>query len=126
MAWDARTTYYYLVCFVTLLMVIFGTVRVVQHGLDLLLPEEPYRPSPVELRERTLRPPGQADTTFTREELEEMAEEEAARQRRQQRAAPCGAFWGASSWFSSPRPSTGTTGAACDGMSRSAGERGYG
>lgn len=84
MAWDARTTYYYLVCFVTLLMVIFGTVRVVQHGLDLLLPEEPYRPSPVELRERTPRPPGQADTTFTREELEEMAEEEAARQRRQQ------------------------------------------
>lgn len=44
MAWDIRRTYYYLVCFATLLMVIIGAVTVVQNTLDLVLPREVYMP----------------------------------------------------------------------------------
>ena len=86
MAWDVRQTYYYLVCFATLLMVIIGGVQVVRAGLDLALPDEPYRPSPLDLQERFMRP--RADTTglgLSRAELEQMAEEEAARQDRANR-----------------------------------------
>lgn len=87
MAWDVRQTYYYLVCFATLLMVIIGTVQLVQNVLDLALPEEPYRPTALEMEERFLRP--RADTTaapaYTREELAQMAEDEAERQLRSNR-----------------------------------------
>ena len=44
MAWDVRQTYYYLVCFATLLMVIIGTVQVAGRLLDLSIPDEPYAP----------------------------------------------------------------------------------
>lgn len=85
MAWDVRQTYYYLVCFATLIMMIVGAVRVVENGLDLIFPEEPYRPTPVDIYDRLQRP--RADTSdalpFTREELEAMADEESDRMRRQ-------------------------------------------
>lgn len=88
MAWDIRKTYYYLVCFATLLMVIIGTVQTVQNVLDLALPGEPYRPTIVDLYGRYRLPPdapeGQAPE-FTREELERMADEEAERMRQEQR-----------------------------------------
>ena len=86
MAWDVRQTYYYLVCFATLIMMIIGVVRAVQSGLDLALPEEPYRPSPMDVYQRMQRPPAAPDEPaepFTREELEAMADEEAERMRRQ-------------------------------------------
>lgn len=90
MAWEIRSTYLYLVCFATLMMVIVGTVMTVRNALDLALPTEPYRPTPVELYERTRVHPGVhpgavEPAPFTREELQQMADEEAERMRREQR-----------------------------------------
>lgn len=87
MGWDVRQTYYYIVCFATLIMMIVGVVRAVENGLDLAFPDEPYRPSPVDMYDRVQRPrPDGVETVpFTREELEAMAEEEADRMRRQAR-----------------------------------------
>lgn len=88
MAWDVRRTYYYLVCLVTLLISIFGGVRAVQSGLDMLWPEEPYRPTELDLYRQYDRRPGteQEDVPYTREEIEAMAdrqqEQEARRMRR--------------------------------------------
>jgi hypothetical protein len=84
MAWDIRQTYYYLVCFATLIMVIIGAVVVVQSTLDIVYPATPYRPSVAELHERT-RPRAEGEPAFTREELEQMAEEEAARMEQSER-----------------------------------------
>lgn len=84
MAWDVRRTYYYLVCFATLLMLIIGTVQLVQNILDLALPEEPYRPTQVEMRERLRTAPGEAPA-LSQEEFRRMTEEEVTRQERQQR-----------------------------------------
>lgn len=83
MAWDIRKTYFYLVCFATLLMLIIGSVQVVQNTLDLVLPEEPYRPSPMEMYQRP-HPDG-AEAPFTREEVVQMVEEQAASEARRMR-----------------------------------------
>ena len=85
MAWDVRQTYFYLVCFATLLMVVIGVVQSVRAGLDLALPEEGYRPPLFEMHTQMQARLGQADSTFTREELQQMADEEAARQERMAR-----------------------------------------
>lgn len=87
MAWDARKTYYYLVCFATLIMMIVGGVQLVRSALDLTFPEEHFRMSPMDVYERYQRPPAGAgnDAPFTREELIEMADQEASRMERQAR-----------------------------------------
>lgn len=87
MTWDVRKTYYYLVCFATLVMMIIGAVQTVRNTLDLALPAEPHRPTALDVVERYRQPPqSNADTlSLTREELEQMANEEAARFRREQR-----------------------------------------
>lgn len=87
MAWDIRKTYYYLVCFATLIMVIVGSVQIVQNVLDLAIPEEPYRPTPMDMYQRFERPgmEGADDVPYTRAELEKMAAEEAETMRRQSR-----------------------------------------
>lgn len=87
MAWDVHRTYYYLVCFATLIMMIVGGVQLVRSALDLAYPEEYYRMSLIDVYERYQRPgvESAADVPFTREELVEMAEEEAARTERQAR-----------------------------------------
>lgn len=86
MAWDIRKTYYYLVCFATLIMLIVGTVQVVQNTLDLAIPDDAYRPSPMDVYQRYPRPGAEpADAPYTREELERMAEEESERMERQAR-----------------------------------------
>ena len=87
MAWDIRKTYYYLVCFATLIMVIVGSVQIVQNILDLAIPEEPYRPTAIDMYQRFQRPAGEGvdDAPYTRAELEQMAEEEAETMRRQSR-----------------------------------------
>lgn len=91
MAWDIRQLYYYLVCFATLLMVIIGTVQAVRTTLDLVLPTDIYRPSTLEVYERLRREreaTGEIEPALTREELEQIAEEESARYREnQQRSA---------------------------------------
>lgn len=79
-----RNLYYYVVCLVTLIMTIVGGVQLVQSGLDLALPPEAYRPSPVDVEAR-FRGPSEAPSVYTREELEAYAEEEAARAARDQR-----------------------------------------
>lgn len=87
MAWDIRKTYYYLVCFATLIMLIVGSVQVVQNTLDLVMPEEVYRPSPIDMYQRYQRPGEEAmvEAPFTRQELQQMSDEEAARMQRQSR-----------------------------------------
>jgi hypothetical protein len=87
MAWDVRRTYYYLVCFATLLMMIIGSVQLVQNTLDLIFPEEHYRMTPMDVYDRYQRPGGNAatETPYTQEELEQMIEEEAERNERQAR-----------------------------------------
>lgn len=78
MAWDVRQTYYYLVCFATLLMVIIGTVQVAGRILDLTIPDEPY--PPVVERPRPPVPPDEVEETF-----EETRAREWAHQLRQQK-----------------------------------------
>lgn len=87
MAWDIRKTYYYLVCFATLIMLIVGSVQVVQNTLDLVMPEEMYRPSPIDMYQRYQRPGEETtfEAPFTRQELQQMSDEEAARMQRQSR-----------------------------------------
>ena len=85
MDWNPRTTYYYLVCFATLMLSIFGGVQIVRQGLDLAFPSTGYYPSPIDVYQRyQVRPPQgeEAEVPFTREELKQMAEEESERQRR--------------------------------------------
>ena len=81
MAWDVRQTYYYLVCFATLLMVIIGTVQVAGRILDLSIPDEPY--PPVVERPRPA-PPGE-DGESVEESFEETRAREQAFHMRQQR-----------------------------------------
>lgn len=40
--WSIRSVYFYLVCFATLLMLIFGTVQLVRSAIDLAYPNPPY------------------------------------------------------------------------------------
>lgn len=92
MSWDVRSVYYYLVCFATLLMLVFGSVQIVNHALNLVLPRDSYGPSAIEMYERMrMRPitPGQSEGTTTldtlsAETLERMAEEERVRMDRMQ------------------------------------------
>ena len=87
MAWDVRRTYYYLVCFATLLMMIIGSVQLVRNTLDLIFPEDYYRMSPMDAHDRLQRPSGDTgtDNPYTRQEIEEMIEDEAERNERQAR-----------------------------------------
>ena len=78
MAWDVRQTYFYLVCFATLLMVIIGTVQVAGRVLDLAFPEEPY---PAVLERPRPTPPDAELDSFE----ETRAREEAHRVRQQRR-----------------------------------------
>lgn len=84
MAFDARRLYYYLVCLITLVMVIIGGVQVVNHVLDLVMPPDPYRPTRLELAERASNRP-QSEYAPSPEQLEEQAQQEVERQRRDQR-----------------------------------------
>ena len=82
MGWDLRRTYYYLVCFAALIMVVIGTVSAVGNVLDLVMPEEMYRPTAMDYMHR-MNPEAEGEgSPFTREELEQMAEQEAQRNER--------------------------------------------
>lgn len=79
MSLDTRRLYFYLVCLITLVMVIIGGVQVVNRTLDLVLPAEPYRP-PIEARVQR----GGEEEQLSREQLEEEAQREMDRQMRDQ------------------------------------------
>ena len=67
-------------------MIIIGASQVVFRALDLALPREPYGPTVSELEMRYAPPNStNAASQYTREELEQLAEEEAERNARQQR-----------------------------------------
>ncbi len=51
-AWNIRTVYLYLVSFVTLIMLIVGTVNLIRAGVDFFYPDPGYYPGPVELKMR--------------------------------------------------------------------------
>lgn len=93
MSWNIRSVYYYLVCFATLLMVVFGTVQIANHALNLILPPETYGPSAIDMYERVRSRPVQPDRTgsttavdtLSEETLKRMAEEENERLGRMQR-----------------------------------------
>ena len=91
MSWNIRSVYYYLVCFATLLMLVFGTVQIANHVLNLVLPPDTYGPSAIDMYERVrARPmqpnqPGALADTLSEETLKRMAEEENERIRRMQR-----------------------------------------
>jgi hypothetical protein len=78
---DIRRTYFYLVCLVTLIILIIGGAQIVNRGLDLLLPPEPYRPLAHELA----GPRGEAMDSLALIEAERRSELEVERQRRDQR-----------------------------------------
>ena len=82
MAWELRRTYYYLVCFAALIMLVIGTVSAVRNVLDLVMPEEAYRPTAVDYMHRMNRGPEGEELPFTKEEMERLAEEEAHRNER--------------------------------------------
>lgn len=96
MSWDVRSVYYYLVCFATLLMIVFGAVQMIQHALNLAIPREAYGPSALDVYERyrmRLAPAfgpndGVESTladTLDRATIERMATEERVRMARMQR-----------------------------------------
>lgn len=82
MAVMPRQIYFYLVCLITLVMIIIGTVQIVNRTIDLVIPPEPYRP----VVEYPARVPGDEEITGpTREEREANAMREEERQRRENR-----------------------------------------
>lgn len=81
--WTPRRTYLYLVCFTTLIMTLIGAVQTVRHALDLALPEAAYVPSPLDVY--SYRPAQEADSPYSREEIEAMAEAQAEQAQRSQR-----------------------------------------
>lgn len=50
--WNVRTVYLYLVCFVTLMMIAFGTVQLIRTAVAFLYPEPTYYPGPAEIKMR--------------------------------------------------------------------------
>lgn len=78
--WNIRTVYLYLVCFVTLMMVIFGTVDLIRSVVTFLYPPPTYTPGPLDLKLRV-----QDDPSLTTELLKEQARFDEERQRQQQR-----------------------------------------
>src|SRR5690625_8028477 len=82
MAVMPRQIYFYLVCLITLVMIIIGTVQIVNRTIDLVIPPEPYRP----VVEYPARVPGdEEDTGPAREEREANAKREEGRQRPENR-----------------------------------------
>ncbi|MCL6557379.1 MAG: hypothetical protein K6U74_01010 [Firmicutes bacterium] len=80
--WDVRRVYLYLVCLVTLMMVIMGTVMTIRGVVDFIYPyERTYTPKPYyEAKTRLQREPGISDEQY-RQQLKEM-EQQIAQERR--------------------------------------------
>ena len=83
MAVEPRQIYYYLVCLITLVMIIIGTVQVVNRTTDMVLPPEPYRAPLTEFSTGT--PDGEQVAGPTREEREAQVRQNEERQIRESR-----------------------------------------
>lgn len=77
--WNIRTVYLYLVSFVTLMMIIFGTVDLIRSVVTIAYPPPIYTPGPLDVKYRVKN-----DPTITPEVAEEQARLEEARARQQQ------------------------------------------
>lgn len=56
--WNLRHVYLYLVCFVSLMLVITGTIRGVMACADYFFPQNYYTPSPIDIYNRYNTPDG--------------------------------------------------------------------
>ncbi|MCL5046410.1 MAG: DUF5671 domain-containing protein [Actinobacteria bacterium] len=81
--WDIRTIYLYLVSFVTLIMIIVGTVMLVQNTVEWLVPPPDYYPGPLETKMRMANE--KADPALIEEQVK-LEQERMRQQRRYQRA----------------------------------------
>jgi len=81
--WDIRTVYYYLVSFVTLMMIITGTVQVINRVVDVMYPPSVARPMPMPLPPGKPLPPGQDEAAYL-EQMRIQQEQMALEQRRYQ------------------------------------------
>lgn len=78
--WDIRRIYLYLVSFATLMMLIIGTVQIINALVDFAVPPPKAYPLKIE-RVKELS----NNTKLTKEEIEKQAAEEEARQEADQR-----------------------------------------
>lgn len=78
--WNIRTVYLYLVSFVTLMMIIFGTVDLIRAAVAIAYPPPVYTPGPLEIKYRSSN-----DSTITPEMAAEQARLEEERERQRQR-----------------------------------------
>ncbi len=74
--WDIRRIYLYLVSFATLMMMIFGTVTVLQRGVNLVMPNPDVYYTPVKIA-----PPEGEKVIQSEEEIKKQNEQEKERQR---------------------------------------------
>lgn len=77
--WDIRTVYLYLVCFVSLMMIVIGGVEGIQAIGNYFYPEPEFGPSPY-VYETKLR-----DTNLSPEAMQQQIQDEKERQGRQAR-----------------------------------------
>lgn len=78
--WDIRRIYLYLVCFATLIMMIVGTVQIIQSVVDFAMtPPKEFAPKTVRYEELS------KNTKMTKEEIDKQIKEEEARFEENQR-----------------------------------------
>lgn len=75
--WNIRLVYLYLVSFVSLMMLVIGTVQLIQAAVEFAYPPPVYYPGPLEVKERA------ANQNLPADVLEEQARLERERQERQ-------------------------------------------
>ncbi|KKM08772.1 hypothetical protein SY88_21920 [Clostridiales bacterium PH28_bin88] len=75
--WNIRTIYLYLVSFVTLMMIIFGTVQLIQSAVAFVYPPPAYYPGPADIKMRM------ANEKLEPEVIEEQVRFEQERQEQQ-------------------------------------------
>lgn len=69
MGWNIRTTYLYLVCFVTLVMVMLGTVQIIGATINFVYPAPVWSPGPLEIKERLEVERRNADPELVKEQI---------------------------------------------------------
>ena len=73
-SWDIRRIYLYLVSFATLMMLIIGTVQVIDAGVEFVYPDPNIGVTPYYEKELALK-----DSTLTKEEIQKIRVEEKER-----------------------------------------------
>ncbi len=87
--WNIRTTYLYLVCFVTLIMVMLGTVQIIEATIDFVYPAPVWSAGPLEIKARLEGEQRSADPELVKEQIR-LERERAELQQRHDRARRLG------------------------------------